>query len=230
LDHVLAGQETAGVALTYLSWRLSQSLELQIKLRRELLSLEPNMKMTGEGLSSLPDLKLLDGLPILHAVVMETLRLHAPIQGPQPRQTPYPASQIGPYHVPGGVRVAASAYTLHRDSRVFHEPERWDHARWLDTTASGDEKRERHRQFWAFGSGGRMCIGSNFAVQGGLSCIWSGERPPLTLFPEMKLIVAAIYSNFTTHIVDDAGMADQTDGYISRPANEYLYLRLQRVA
>ena len=28
---------------------------------------------------------------------------------------------------------------------------------------------------------------------------------------EMKLIVAAVYSNFTTHIVDDTGI-EQTDG------------------
>jgi hypothetical protein len=44
----------------------------------------------------------------------------------------------------------------------------------------------------------------------------------------MKYVVASIYSNFTTHIVDDEGM-DQTDGYTARPAREALYLRFEPV-
>jgi cytochrome P450 len=165
-DHVLAGQETAGVTLTCLTWRLSQSLSLQAQLREELLTLVPNMKYPS---TSLPDPKQLDVLPVLHAIMMETLRLHAPIPGPQPRQTPFPSCRLGGYTVPGGVRVAAMAYTLHRSERVFPEPEKWDHTRWLPAHATEEERRERQRAFWAFGSGGRMCIGSNFAGHGEFS-------------------------------------------------------------
>jgi hypothetical protein len=46
----------------------------------------------------------------------------------------------------------------------------------------------------------------------------------------MKLIVAAIYSNYTSHVVSDDGVAEQTDGYTSRPATERLFLRFERVA
>jgi len=45
----------------------------------------------------------------------------------------------------------------------------------------------------------------------------------------MKLVLAAIYSNYTTHIVDDAGMAEQMDAYTARPAYESLILRFERV-
>lgn len=45
----------------------------------------------------------------------------------------------------------------------------------------------------------------------------------------MKLIIAAIYSNFTSHIVDDDGVADQGDGYTARPSKERLYLRFETV-
>lgn len=162
-DHVLAGQETAGVTLTYLTWRLSQSLPLQAELRRELLSLDQNL---GYPSPILPGAKKLDSLPLLHAVIMETLRLHAPIPGAQPRQTPYPSCRLGGYTVPGGVRVAAMAYTLHRDEKAFPDPEHWDHTRWLPGYANDDERRARQKLFWAFGSGGRMCIGSNFAMHG----------------------------------------------------------------
>lgn len=210
-DHVLAGQETAGVTLTYLTWRLSQDLALQTRLREELLTLSPNSKLSPGSIPSLPDAKAIDSLPLLHAVVMETLRLHAPIPGPQPRITPARGCELAGYKVPGGVRVAALAYTLHRDERVFPDPEKWDYTRWMPGSATEEEVRERKRAFWAFSSGGRMCIGSNFAMH------------------EMKLIVAAIYSNYTTHVVSDDGLAEQSDGYTSRPAKERLFLRFERV-
>ncbi|KAK4443578.1 cytochrome P450 [Podospora aff. communis PSN243] len=213
-DHVLAGQETSGLTLSYLSWRLSQSPQLQAELRTELLGLTPNMRLPTNGhpgAAELPDPKQLDSLPLLHAVLMETLRLHSPIPGPQLRESPKQGSQIGPYTIPGGVRAAAMAYTLHRHEYVFPNPENWDPTRWLSSHADEEEIKLRNRQFWAFSSGGRMCIGSNFAMQ------------------EMKLIVAAIYSNYTTHIVDDEGMAQQSDGYTGRPKNERLYLRLEKV-
>jgi hypothetical protein len=45
----------------------------------------------------------------------------------------------------------------------------------------------------------------------------------------MKLMIAALYSNYTSHIVDDEGMARQSDGYTGRPQKERLYLRFERV-
>jgi hypothetical protein len=226
-DHVLAGQETAGLTLTYLAWRLSQSLELQGQLREELLSLSPNMQLTEDSTSTIPDSKQLDGLPLLHAVLTETLRVHAPIPGAQPRQTPESGCRLGAYAVPGGVRVAALAYTLHRDEAVFPEPDNWDHTRWLSSHADEETLKQRHKQFWAFSSGGRMCIGSHFAMH--------GESVPEPCMGkhlqviEMKLIVAAIYSNYISHIIDDDGMENQSDGYTSRPEKERLFLRFEKV-
>lgn len=44
----------------------------------------------------------------------------------------------------------------------------------------------------------------------------------------MKLVVAAIYTNFTSHIVDDYGIA-QTDGYAARPSSDKLVVRFEPV-
>ncbi|KAI1373559.1 cytochrome P450 [Hypoxylon crocopeplum] len=235
-DHVLAGQETTGVALTYLSYHLSQSLDLQGKLRRELLSLKPAMRLgPNGGVVAHPDSRQLDSLPLLHAVVMETVRRYTPAGGPEPRVTPFPSCRIGPYEVPGGVRVSASAYNLHRDETVFSDPETWDHTRWLcrqvgageeekglvDSDSEfglankegGEKEKEKdvNRHFWGFSSGGRMCLGSNFAMH------------------DMKLIIAAIYSNYTSHIVDDEGI-EPTDAYTGHPKSNSLYLRFERVS
>lgn len=45
---------------------------------------------------------------------------------------------------------------------------------------------------------------------------------------EMKLLVAAIYTNYTSHIVDDEGI-EPTDGYTSHPTSGQLWLRFERV-
>ncbi|RDA84465.1 hypothetical protein CP532_0072 [Ophiocordyceps camponoti-leonardi (nom. inval.)] len=207
LDQVLAGHETAGIALTYLTWRLSQSLTLQTQLRAELVSLKPSTVGVN---GTLPDAKALDELPLLHAIVMETLRLHAPIPGPQPRQTPYPSSCIGGVQVPGGVRIAALAHTLHLNETTYPDPERWDPSRWLEGEGCETARRDMIRHFWAFGSGGRMCLGSNFAMN------------------EIKFIAALIYSNFRTSIVQDDGIK-QTGGYSARPQRNELFLKLTPV-
>jgi hypothetical protein len=52
---------------------------------------------------------------------------------------------------------------LHRNGAVFADPEAWEPSRWL-RAADDPQLREMNRWFWAFGSGGRMCVGSNLAL------------------------------------------------------------------
>ena len=163
LDHVIAGMDTSGHTLAFLFWELSRQPDLQDLLREELLNLSPTLSLSSKSL--LPCARSVDALPLLHAVIMETLRRHAAISGPQPRLTPStPTSLAGSPLLPGGVRVSAQAYSLHRNETVFPNAEAWLPRRWLD--ADQEQKDEMMRWFWAFGSGSRMCIGSNFAMQG----------------------------------------------------------------
>ena len=46
---------------------------------------------------------------------------------------------------------------------------------------------------------------------------------------EIKLVVAAVYSNFRTHLVDDEGI-EQTDGYTCGPTSNKLFLKFEKVA
>ncbi|EEP81715.1 conserved hypothetical protein [Uncinocarpus reesii 1704] len=210
-DQLTAGHETSAVALTYLYWELSRNPELQRELRKELRGLSPsiNFPIHSETVPNLPSPKDIDALPLLNAVITETLRLHAPIPGLQPRVTPSPMSSLGGYHqIPPNTRVNAQAYSLHRNLDVFPEPELWLPKRWLKPGDS-PEMENMKRWFWAFGSGGRMCVGSNFALQ------------------EMKLVVAAIYSNYTTTIVDDDGI-EAIDAYTVRPTSNRLVLEFHR--
>lgn len=181
LDQLAAGHETSGITLTYVMHELSQRPSLQSCLRAELLTLCPSLhyESAAQKLTSpdpeLPSPRTIDALPLLHAIVMETLRLHAAIPGPQPRLTPsVPTSLAGYDHIPPHTRVSALPYTLHRNAAVFPDPTTWKPERWLE--AEKERKEEMMRWFWAFGSGGRMCVGSHFAMQGGFpfSDIWVG--------------------------------------------------------
>lgn len=167
IDHLAAGHETSGITLTYISWQLSQNIPLQDRLREELLGMEKNMLLSNSP-KCIPSSKDLDNLPVLHAVLMETLRLRAPIPGNQPRMTPFPSCTLGGFTVPGGVRVGAQAHSVHRNAEVYPDPEKWDYTRWLDSENgyTEEQRKERDRWFWAFSSGGRMCVGSNFAMHG----------------------------------------------------------------
>ena len=210
LDHLGAGHETSAIALTYMYWELSRRPELQRELKEEVLTLSPPLLWPSEAAKpfELPHPKSIDSLPLLHAIVMETLRLHAPIPGMQPRITPNGGCTLAGYEsIPGDVRVSAMPYTLHRNTSVFPDPETWDHTRWLKPDDS-PELKEMLRWFWAFGSGGRMCIGSNLAMQ------------------EMKLIVASIYSNYTTTIVNDEGI-EEIDAYTIKPTRNALDVRFE---
>lgn len=227
-DHLAAGHETSGITLTYLFHELSLNPALQAALRTELLTLTPPLKYPPQPntIPSTPSPRTIDTLPLLHACLMETLRLHAAIPGPQPRITPFPpVSLAGSPPLPPGVRVSAQPYSLHRNPHVFPDPEIFKPARWLspssspsppatDPTTNNEPNttslEELTRWFWAFGSGGRMCVGSHFAMQ------------------EMKLITAAVYTNFETAVVDDEGI-EQVDAYTAGPKAGRLILGFRRV-
>lgn len=167
MDNIMAGTETTAWSMTYILHGLSQNLDLQSSLRSELLSLTPpfTYNPSSSAPSELPSFRSLEALPLLDAIVLESLRLHPAVPGPQPRITPSsPISLEGYDNIPSGIRVSAQAYTLHRNARVFPEPEVWRPERWLH--ADADEKTEMMRWFWAFSSGSRMCIGSSFALLG----------------------------------------------------------------
>ncbi|KAI5358566.1 Putative cytochrome P450 [Septoria linicola] len=72
-----------------------------------------------------------------------------------------------------------SPYSLHRNADVFPEPLRFDPDRWL---GPAEEVAVMNRWFWAFSSGGRMCIGLHLAMA------------------EMTALVAAVYMQYETSI------------------------------
>ena len=213
----------------------------QSRLRAELLTLQPPILPTSAP--ALPSFPALDASPYLHTVIMETLRLHGAIPGSQPRVSPGSAGAVladgVPVPVPVGTRVSAQAFSLHRNEAAFPRAEEWWPERWIEGQAEalglvGREKKERW--FWAFGSGGRMCVGSNFAMLGllifGSTDFFLAVSELLAKWADMraamKLIVATIWSSYESRIVDDTGI-EQEDAYTATPKGLRLVLRLEPV-
>jgi cytochrome P450 len=166
LDHLAAGFDTSSITLCYVVHELSQRPDVQAKLREELRTLIAPMSPERTDLKDVVSSKQLDALPYLDAVLQETLRLRAAIPGPQPRITPPGGCSLGPQgeydRIPEGIRISAQAHSLHRNAEVFDQPDKWLPSRWLEVDE--EKAKEMRRWFWAFGSGGRMCVGSNLAI------------------------------------------------------------------
>ncbi|KAL2435302.1 hypothetical protein ABEF95_015292 [Exophiala dermatitidis] len=179
-DHLTAGIDTTSDTIMFLMWAVSlpQHQHIQAKLREEVR----NVKVNEHGV---PYPRELTQLPYLNAVLRETLRLYAPLPTFEPRSSPV-ATVVDGYHIPAGTVVGISPYTLHRDPKVFPSPLSFQPERWLihdDATGATTlvpESDLRHRYFWAFSSGARMCIGMHLA------------------FAEMTTLVTAVYRQYRT--------------------------------
>lgn len=203
-DHLVAGVDTSQITLTICVWLLSldDNLEWQQRLREEIL------QSSEDG--SVVDV---ESLPILDAIVMETLRLYPVVAGCLPRMTDKVAS-VGPegnkIMLPPGITVHSQAWTLHRN-KVFEEPEQWRPERWIGL--SPERRKEMDAFLWAFGSGSRRCLGESLA------------------YNSMKTALATIYSDFQT-VATERTKLKLHCGNILQPIAEdghVLRLRVQQV-
>lgn len=169
LDQLIATNGTIGTTLLYVTWQLSQNPTVLTQLQKEFRSLSTTFSYSSLVGGCIPSAKEVDELPYLHAVLMETLRLHPPVAGSQPRLTPTNDKIVlgTNMEIPERTRVSSSAWSLHRNPDVFPNPEEWQPQRWLHDgipSKPGENADKKERWFWAFSSGSRMCIGSNFAI------------------------------------------------------------------
>lgn len=150
-DHFLAGIDTTSDTLMFLIWSLSlpENRQFQGKLKDELRGL-PAESLNQHGY---PRAEESDRCTYLHAIIKETLRLYAPLPSSEPRSV-NTASVVDGYAIPADTVVSMSPWIMHRNPQVFTDPLEFNPERWL-----GSDATELNRWFWAFSSGGRMCIG-----------------------------------------------------------------------
>ncbi|CAK7236007.1 hypothetical protein SBRCBS47491_009489 [Sporothrix bragantina] len=161
-DHLLAGIDTTSDAAMFAIWALSrpEHARYQTRLVEEVASMSAvNGEIDEQGN---PTADASDKLPFLAAVLKETLRLYAPLPATEPRvHTGGKETVIDGWRIPAGTVVGMDPYTIHRNPEIFRDPLAFRPDRWL--AGAGPETEEEQatmrRWFWAFSSGGRMCIG-----------------------------------------------------------------------
>lgn len=106
---VIAGSDSVAATLTHalfeLAWHPETARELQ------------------EALDALPSLAHdnLMTVPLLDAVIYETMRLHPPVPSGTQRMTPPEGLVIGDVHIPGNTIVQVPSYTVFRGASCIRQ-------------------------------------------------------------------------------------------------------------
>lgn len=161
LTFLLAGHDTTATSLTWAFYLLARHPEIQVKLQSELDSVIGIRSILFEDLGR---------LPLLRAVVDETLRLYPPVWL-IPRRT-LNDDVVAGWEIPKNTDLLLSTYTLHRHPDFWADPERFNPSRFFD---SGEG---RQVAFMPFGLGARSCLGASFGLT------------------ELRLILATLVKHF----------------------------------
>jgi cytochrome P450 len=152
----LAGHETTANLTSWTLFVLSEQPELQERVAAEATA----------ALQAGADADLPQRLPLLRAVVDETLRLYPPV--PRFDREAMGDDRLGDHEVKAGDLVSIWPWIIHRHTKLWDEPDAFNPERF-------GRGRERHRfQYLPFGAGPRTCVGARFAMAEALTilAIW----------------------------------------------------------
>lgn len=138
---LIAGHETTANALSWTLYLLSRHREVQERLR--------------ELIGDLPAAQVVRH-PFLNAVIHESMRLYPPAWISD--RVALEDDTYDHFGISKGTIVIIFYYGLHRDARYWQHP-----AAFMPDRFTNDDG-ARHKAFFPFGAGPRLCIGNNFAM------------------------------------------------------------------
>ncbi|RFU30275.1 hypothetical protein B7463_g6068, partial [Scytalidium lignicola] len=151
-----AGSDTTAAALTNTIYFLLSNPQCANELRMELENVIPANHDGG-----IVEYAYVRSLPYLRACIDESLRLRPPITYPLPRLIYAPEGAIvAGHHLKQGTVVAVPPYTMHRNPRLYKDPDVYDPQRWFDPEQTSNLKAYNI----PFSTGSRACIGRHIAV------------------------------------------------------------------
>jgi cytochrome P450 len=172
LTIMLAGHETTANGLSFALWLLAKDQDVQTRLHEEAGAVLGGRAPTADDYGR---------LPYATQVFSEALRLYPPVWViARLCVQPY---EIAGYPIKAGAVLLASQFVVHRDSRFYPEPLRFDPERFAVEKKEGSKGRPRFA-FFPFAAGSRQCIGEGLAwMEGVLSLAtiirdWRVSLPP----------------------------------------------------
>ncbi|RLL95791.1 hypothetical protein CFD26_105006 [Aspergillus turcosus] len=154
ISFIVGGSDTTSTTMTNVVDIVSRRPEIQERLQKELDETFP-----GDDLSEwVADFASVEKLPVLNAVLRETMRVKPTSATGLERVTPEGGRSIAGKFIPAGTLVSVPTINVHYNSKKFTDPEEFRLGRWLeeDSTVLTD-------YFIPFSIGPRACIGRNFA-------------------------------------------------------------------
>jgi cytochrome P450 len=193
---LLAGHETTANALTWTWFLLSQSHSVRERLTRELNEVLADRLPTAADLPHLRYTKM---------IWEESLRLYPPAWSLHTRVGRAEDRLPSGAALPPGAWVFISPWSVHRNTRWFPDPNRFDPERF------SEEAKRTHipYSYIPFGAGGRRCLGESFAELEGL------------------LILATVASRYQLRLVD--GQTILPDPVMTLRPNGPVRMIVQRV-
>lgn len=175
---VQAGYETVGSEMAWILYEIARCSDIQEMLRKEISAIpEPTYE------------DIVQEMPLLDAVVKESLRLHPPVMelthvakhdAVVPMSKPIPGTHNLFFTIPRGTVIQIPVNALHTDPAVWgDDAESFKPQRWLDDNA------EKTKHLFSFSAGPRKCPGRYFAML------------------EMKILVIALLKSFRLEVIPD---------------------------
>lgn len=148
-----AGFTTTSSLLSWLVYGLVTYTGMQERLLQELIDndIDEDTQWTADTIAK---------LPFLENYIKETQRRHNPSFQPG-RTAKVDLILPGGYKIPEGSIVIPALHHIHNNPDIWENPARFDPDRWDTASVKG-----RHKAAYIpFATGGRQCIGFNFALQ-----------------------------------------------------------------
>jgi len=146
---VIGGGETVASAMSQGISGILQKPELYKNVYDEIVQVWP------EEDGPVPPIEVLERLPLLTAVIKESLRLTHGVVAPLARVVPPSGALIDSYHIPGGTSVGTSHVFIHMSPEHYAEPNEFQPERWIGNISD--------KYLVAFSKGARGCVGINLA-------------------------------------------------------------------
>lgn len=172
----VAGHETTAAALTWAWYLLDRHPQVLADLQDQVHRILGARPITLESLAQ---------MPLLEAVIKETLRLYPPAFAfGRSVQEPFHAGGVD---FPKGAIILFSTYTTHRRPDLWENPEAFLPQRFLDPATHPDRY-----TYFPFGAGARICLGNMFAML------------------EAQVVLATMLQHGTLHCVDTSPVIKDT--------------------
>lgn len=190
---VLAGHETTAIALTWLFWLLDKNPGIDQQLSRAVAAAN----------DTAPTVESLQQINLLSHVILEGMRLYPPVWS-LGREVISPCT-VGGNTLKVGTSVMIAQWIVHRQSKYFSEPLKFNPLRW-----EGDFQRRLPKfAYFPFGGGPRICIGNGFAIS------------------EIALTLALVLKRFKLQLVQGQNV-QPTPGITLRPSEKVVMKLVER--